>query len=156
MLNGPKFPHPGNSQKSRRRPTRWRRPQNGPSDENLKILLRTVEGRVPGLFRRWRRPRLHERSVPAPTGTKPGHQQPWVCSEAAVQAPQPPVHCGWGAPAEHSEEHSAQLLAGRRAAAANRPLRSRQAGHELTCPPRPRPSRHGIPAPNLKPTPMAT
>lgn len=59
---------------------------------------------------------LHWKSsvgTPAPMGTQPGHQPLEVYSEAPVQARQPPVHCGWGAPAEHSGEPSAQPVAGR-------------------------------------------
>lgn len=36
---------------------------------------------------------------PTPTGTKPSQQPPGYYSEAPVQARQPPVHCGWDAPA---------------------------------------------------------
>jgi hypothetical protein len=84
-------------------------------------------------------------------GTKPSHQSLEDYSEAPVQARQPPAHCGWGAPAEHSGEPSAQPVVGRPVAQSNRPPRSQQAGHELTCPPRPHPSRHSRPKPKSLP-----
>lgn len=48
-------------------------------------------------------------------------------------------------------EPSAQPVAGRPAAQSNHPPRSQQAGHELTCPPRPHPSRHSRPIPKAHP-----
>lgn len=89
-------------------------------------------------------------------------QSPWSAPHAAPPTarrnrptpalPRPsPVHCGWGAPAEHCGEPPAQPVVGRRAAQPKRPPGSEQAGQELTRLQVPAPC--GVPAPKPKPRP---
>lgn len=82
---------------------------------------------------------------PTPTGARPSHWPPEVYSEVPVQARQPPVHCGWGAPAVHCRGTLRSVSCRPPAAQSNRPRESERAGRGLTCPPRPHPSRRSRP-----------
>lgn len=64
----------------------------------------------------------------------------------------PPVHCGWGAPAEHCGEPPAQPVVRRSAAQSNRLPGSELAGQGLTR--LPGPALRGVPFPKLKTRPL--
>lgn len=98
----------------------------------------------PETLQRWRRPRRPQepsRATSRPRSAQRRQSRPGSLHCIVGGAP---LLCTAGEP-------SAQAVAGRRAVRSNRPPESEQAGHDLTCPPRPHPSRHSRPRPKSHP-----